>query len=155
MADYDITLTPVKRASFDAGRKIKFWTSATGATPAVVKDQAGATLAQPVKVPANGHLGLRFAQWPVYYSDNAWGWKRIKQVPGMPATIAGLPVECARVIAIGIGGNLNGAVVAGDVDNAAKIAALIAASNTRVNVISAKVDALIASLEAGDILASA
>ena len=88
MADFDITLAPVKRASFDVGRKMKFWTAADGATPVTVKNHAGATLTQPIRVPASGHLEVRFDQWPVWYSDNR-GWARIKKVPGMPATIYG------------------------------------------------------------------
>ena len=88
MADFDITLAPVKRASFDVGRKMKFWTAADGVTPVTVKNHAGATLTQPIRVPASGHLEVRFDQWPVWYSDNR-GWTRIKKVPGMPATIYG------------------------------------------------------------------
>jgi hypothetical protein len=159
MADYDITLTPVKRASFDAGRKIKFWDDDDGTTPAVVKNVDGDTLTQPIKVPADGHLTVRFDQWPVYYSDNAWGWRRIKRVAGMPATIAGIPAECGTIAAIGTGGNLDETVAKGDIDDAAtidgtEIAAMLSADHTRVNAISAKLDALIASLKTGDIVSS-
>jgi hypothetical protein len=118
MADYDVTLAPVKRASIDAGRKMKFWTTADGTIGAVVKTQAGATLeaggdANPtaIKVPSDGHLSLRFSQWPVYYSDNR-GWTRVKPVPGMPATmevaLAGLTASAAEL-------NVLDTVVAGTV----------------------------------------
>lgn len=159
MADYDVTLTPVKRASFDAGRKMKFWTTADGDTGAAVLDHAGNTLeaggdANPtaIVVPANGHVELRFNQWPVWYSDNR-GWRRIKKVPGMPATITGL-TQAAVEAAIGAGGNLDETVAAGDVGTAADIAAFIDASNTRVNVISAKVDAILAKLISAGVIAS-
>lgn len=161
MADYDVTLTPVKRASFDAGRKMKFWTTVDGTTGAAVLDHAGNTLetggdASPaaITVPANGHLELRFSQWPVWYSDNR-GWRRIKKVPGMPASIAGIGITQAAVeAAIGTAGNLDDSIAADDVGNATDIAALFDAGNTRVNVISAKVDAILAKLKTAGVIAS-
>jgi len=167
MADFDLTLTPVKRASFDAGRKLKFWDDAVGTVAAVVKDHAGATYTQPITVPSNGHLNCRFDQWPVYYTDNR-GWTRVKRVPGMPATISGLSAQ-THLADIGTGGNLvaDGPTdfaddgTAKDLDTDAKrIAAMNAtntklnANSTRTNVISAKVDALIAKLEASGVIAS-
>lgn len=82
--EIDVTIAPVKHASLDPGRKMKFFDDALGATPAVVKDVSGNTLEQPIKIPANGHLTLRFDQWPIYFSDSRQGWKRIKRLPGGP-----------------------------------------------------------------------
>lgn len=165
MADYDVTLTPVKRASFDAGRKMKFWTSAAGGTGAVVKDLDDNTLeaggdASPavIKVPSNGHLDLRFTQWPVYYSDNR-AWTKIKRVPGMPASITtdGL-TQAAVEAAIGTGGNLDTTVAKADIDDAGtidgtEIAAMFSADHTRINAISAKVDAILAKLKTAGVIA--
>ena len=152
MADFDVTLTPVKRASFDAGRKLKFWDDAEGTTAAVVKDLDGNVLTQPVKVPSNGHLSLRFDQWPVYYCTNR-AWTRIMMVPGMPATISGL-TQAAVEAAIGTGGNLDDTIADADVDTPAELAPLIDATNTRVNAISAKVDAILAKLKTAGVIAS-
>lgn len=89
----------MKRGSFDAGRKIKFWDDAAGTVPAVVKDLSNNVLVQPVKVPADGHLDVRFDQWPVYYSDNARGWRRINRVPGgaPDVGIEGVTADAAEI----------------------------------------------------------
>lgn len=78
---FDVTFIPPKRASRDAGRKIKFWTDSAGTVAAEVFSAAGAALTQPVKVPANGHLNVKFETWPIYYSDNQ-SWKTVKPLPG-------------------------------------------------------------------------
>ncbi len=103
MTDYDLSFVPIKRASQDIGRKLKFWDDAAGTTAAVVKDQAGNTLTQPIKVPASGHLELRFDQWPVYFSTNR-SWTTVAMVPGMPTTldnaITGLTADGAELNAL-------------------------------------------------------
>jgi hypothetical protein len=84
-----MTLVPTKRASLDVGRKIRFWDDSAGTVAAVVKNHSGDVLTQPVKVPADGHLDVRFDQWPVYYSDNR-AWSRINRVPGTTPAMEGL-----------------------------------------------------------------
>ncbi len=157
MADYDVCLTPVKRASQDVGRKLKFWDDSAGTVAAVVKDLEGTTLTQPIKVPSNGHLELRFDQWPLYYTDNRQ-WTKVKMVPGMPATISSYVTEQSHIASIGTGGNLDETVAKADIDDAGtidgtEVAAMLSADHARVNAISAKVDAIIVALEAASVLA--
>lgn len=168
MTDYDLTLTPVKRASFDAGRKLKFWDDSAGTVAAVVKDHNGDTYTQPITVPSNGHVNLRFDQWPVYYTDNR-GWTRVKRVPGMPATITGLSAQ-THLASIGTGGDvaadLDETVAKADIDdagtiNGTEVAAVLSADHAKINALATrlkvatdKVDALIVKLEDSGVIAS-
>jgi hypothetical protein len=154
MANYDCCIVPVKRTSQDVGRKMKFWDDDAGTVAAVVKDLDGATLTQPIRVPASGHLELRFDQWPVYYTDNR-AWSRVRMVPGMPATISSYATEGAAITNVGAGGDLDESVAKADIDDAGtidgtEIAAAMSAQNARINALRTKLDELIDNLQAAN-----
>ena len=140
MTDYDLTFAPVKRASFDVGRRIRFYADANK-TPLVVKDQDGNVLTQPIRVPASGHLDLRFPQWPVFYSNNRY-WNRVYRLEGLPATVAN-PLAQQDHIADTKAGYSS----ASNTDTAAHLA-------TTVNAIAAAHNTLLAALEAAGVLKS-
>ena len=140
MTDYDLTFAPVKRASFDVGRRIRFYADANK-TPMVVKDQAGVTLTQPIRVPASGHLDLRFPQWPVFYSNNR-AWSRVYRLEGLPSTVAN-PLAQQDHIA-DTKADYSSAT---NTDTAAHLA-------TTVNAIAAAHNTLLAALEAAGVLKS-
>ena len=149
-ATYDISFTPVKRASRDIGRRIKFWADSGGVTPAVVKDLSGNVLTQPIRVDSNGQMSVRLSQWPIYISDNrAWG--NVRQLDGMPATVS---VTGAAIVAEEMGildaeVLLAAPLVAADVDSATETAAILNADAVHIMALEAKLDAVITALQTG------